>query len=321
MQNNVSMHESEGEQNLLEYIRCDLCGGEDQTLLLVRYRNDKILGVARSWRIVKCRNCGLIFVNPRLTPDLAAKRYETIYFSHYEDNPMGRYRGCAGGFKIVKKYFPPGFKGKILDIGCGLGYFVEYLKNNGWDAQGIEVSKYATNLARNKNLNIVSGDFLKAEYPSNYFDCITMWDVIEHVPYPMRYIREAYKILKPGGLLSIQAPNIENLTFLLNKKIYPWQPSEHLFYFSAKTLKVLLDKNNFELIDLSISGNMKWVLTRLFEKEELQDIHRQEQKSMERNRESKVAQYIYTLIIRLVNKVSSLINRGEVLLVAARKIV
>jgi len=50
LQNNVSMHESEGQQNLLEYIRCDLCGGEDQTLLLVGYRNDRILDVARSWR-------------------------------------------------------------------------------------------------------------------------------------------------------------------------------------------------------------------------------------------------------------------------------
>jgi len=309
-----------GQAGPLESVDCDLCGGREKSLLLIKYRKDKIIGIAGYWQIVKCNKCGLIFVSPRLIPESAANRYERIYFSYYEDNPIDRYQSCAGSFKIIKKYFPPGFKGRILDVGCGLGYFVEYLQNNGWDARGIEVSKYAADSAENKGLNVISGDFLKIEYPLNHFDCITMWDAIEHVPYPMRYVKQAYKLLKPGGMLIIQTPNIENLTLLLNKNMYPWAPTEHLFYFSIKTLRLLLEKNNYEIIEQKTFGNMNWIFDRLSEKEQLQDIHRQEAEAMGEAKRSKAVQSLRSLAFRIINKVSALTKHGEVLLVAARKI-
>ncbi|MDO9069256.1 MAG: class I SAM-dependent methyltransferase, partial [Deltaproteobacteria bacterium] len=131
--------------------------------------------------------------------------------------------------------------GKHLDIGSGSGAFVWWMQKHGWESEGIELNDRAVINARGAGLRIKKTPLLESGYPSEYFDLVTAWGVLEHLPRIKECFKEVSRIIKPNGRFSGFVPNIESWDAFLFKA--NWQGLEipsHLYHFTPVTLKKML---------------------------------------------------------------------------------
>ena len=138
-----------------------------------------------------------------------------------------------------------GAKGKLLDVGAATGFFVALARERGFDARGVELSEYAASLGRQKGLDIETGTLADS---TGTYDAITMLDVIEHLPDPRADLKRAYALLRPGGVLVINTPDVGSLiarAFGLHWHLIV--PPEHLYYFDRKNLCALLEETGFRV--------------------------------------------------------------------------
>jgi SAM-dependent methyltransferase len=143
--------------------------------------------------------------------------------------------------------FQPG--SKVLDVGCATGLFIEVANSLGWDAYGIEISEFASNIAYNKFGKRIYRDTLeRVMFDDSFFDLITMIDLIEHIPDLLSFFHEVNRILKPSGRLLIVTPNIDSLSARLMRDAWSHFKTEHLHYFSPKTIDTLLKRTGFDQV-------------------------------------------------------------------------
>jgi SAM-dependent methyltransferase len=139
--------------------------------------------------------------------------------------------------------------GRLLDVGSGFGFFLAEMKHRGWETVGVEISEKAMDYARNiLGLTIQPGPMEKADFPDNYFDAVTGFYVIEHLPRPMAFLKQCYRILKPGGLLLLRYPHttpIKNLLHFFGIKNRLYDLPAHLSDFSPKIIQQCLEKIGF----------------------------------------------------------------------------
>ena len=144
--------------------------------------------------------------------------------------------------------------GRILDIGCGRGVMLADLKKKGWDCYGTEQSDivgdplYAYNGIKIKTIS----DIKSCEYSKNFFDCVSLWHVLEHLADPVGTLQEIRRILKPGGILVIEVPNFSSWQSRLG--LWRWiylEVPRHLYHFSMRSLIGLLEKNGFQCLRVS----------------------------------------------------------------------
>jgi len=249
-------------------ITCNLCGA-DETVLLFK-NMDRLHKFPGVFNIVKCVNCGLIYINPR--PINIADYYPSDYDPHtvssndfysrlYTNLQLSYYKRSKSLLDNVKTLFckilyhpiPDEFKGKVLDIGCGSGYYLMTMRRCGWKVYGIDVSEQAVNFARIQFglHNVRLGPLEQQRYPDAFFDAITLNHVIEHLPDPNATVKEIFRILRPGGIVAITTPNVDSINRRLFRTCwFPLETPRHLTLFSPKTLKALLNKNGFTLIKI-----------------------------------------------------------------------
>lgn len=111
--------------------------------------------------------------------------------------------------------------GKILDVGSAFGTFLKIAQSRGWEPYGVELSEYGSSYTRKRHgFEIFTGDLAEAPYTAESFDCITFWDVIEHVQCPVENLHRAYALLKPGGLLLVTTDNFDCLISDVGRIIY-----------------------------------------------------------------------------------------------------
>jgi SAM-dependent methyltransferase len=150
----------------------------------------------------------------------------------------------------VEKFKRPG---QLLDIGCGDGTFIRHMAAHGWQATGFDLSPTAQRLARkhNKKAVILTGKWKNLKLPPASFDCLTLWQVLEHVADPRQLLRRCHTLLRPGGLLVVAVPNIASLQAWLTKKRW-WglDVPRHLTHFSPEVLKQTLQKSGFRIIKI-----------------------------------------------------------------------
>lgn len=141
-------------------------------------------------------------------------------------------------------------KGRILDIGCGRGEFLSFLKERGWEAIGLELNEETSWHARNVfGLDIRTGSLVNAQFEDIYFDVITLWHVLEHLPDPVQTIKDCRRILKPGGLLVIAAPNFDSLQARISGRYwFHLDLPHHVSHFTDKNLDLFLQKFLFRII-------------------------------------------------------------------------
>lgn len=228
---------------------CKLCNSE--TFQLIRKETDR--------SVIKCLSCGLYQVGDFPEEETIEQIYEEEYFKGNETVGYSNYLSLEKRLKELSKQrwkFLTAIIGKrdfgsILDIGCATGEFLDTAQKNGWSALGIEISKFASEIAKKRyGLQIITGALKDQCIPENTFDVITMWDVIEHLSYPQNDLKIINKSLKDEGFLLICTPNVGSLRSKREgSDWYGYRVSrEHLLFFSRKTIEKMLEETNFKVI-------------------------------------------------------------------------
>ncbi len=147
--------------------------------------------------------------------------------------------------------------GKILDIGCGRGWMISILKSRGWEVYGTELSMESSSFARESlTLNVLTKKVADCNFQSGYFDVVTLWHVLEHLPDPISGLREINRVLKDNGALVVEVPDFGGFQArLFGNKWFHLDSPRHLFHFTDKTLKRCLDDAGFKVIK---RRNLSW---------------------------------------------------------------
>ena len=249
----------------VEFARCALCNSDNTKKLFEG--KDFLHSLPGRFRVVQCKNCGLVYVNPRPSQEKIKPFYPKEYSAHQrfeaKRSLLRRTKDLLKKWFRIKRraIFIPLKKGKILDIGCGSGKFLSQFKNRGWKCWGVEPSPAAAQRAKKLGLDIFAGDLLEANYPENFFDLITLNHVFEHLFNPNEILLEISRILKPDGILRIYLPNIQSLVARIFKSYwFNLDIPRHLYHFSPKTLGKILVKNGFRLKKIKYVSSTAGVL-------------------------------------------------------------
>ncbi len=173
--------------------------------------------------------------------------YSQVVDPEYEQEREGRGQNFLRILKFIEKLRP--LKGRLLDVGCATGIFLELARDRGWEVKGVEPSSWAVSVARSKKLDVVQGDFEQVEFTS-LFDVITMIDLIEHVANPMSLVEKAKKVLKPGGLLVVVTPDIDSFAARIMGRWWWHLRPPHLCFFSRRSLNYLASKVGFRILKM-----------------------------------------------------------------------
>ncbi|HWR36309.1 MAG TPA: class I SAM-dependent methyltransferase [Clostridia bacterium] len=152
--------------------------------------------------------------------------------------------------------------GRILDVGCGTGWFLANMRARGWDTYGVEISSEAARIGRQTaELNIKAGTIFDAGFAPNFFDYVRSNHSFEHMSRPNETLKELHRILKPSGKLLIGVPNIEgaNARFFRHHWWYLCAPV-HTFHYSPRTLSQLLSKHGFAVEKVTYNSDYSGLL-------------------------------------------------------------
>jgi 2-polyprenyl-3-methyl-5-hydroxy-6-metoxy-1,4-benzoquinol methylase len=222
----------------------------------------------KDYQIFQCTNCGLIFT-PAKEVDLPSL-YSQEYYEDLQQNYFVQTREDYAKAKLDPKLknFYEGLEllkshnksGKILDVGCAQGMFLDMARAAGWEPYGVDVSKYASAYAREKlKLNVVTGDLIEAHLPDKFFDVVTLWDTAEHIPNPVQILQECRRILKDDGLLYLVTidedslmPKLAHYMYrlsggLIKRPVALVHPIHHVTHFSKKTLLYTMEKSGYKI--------------------------------------------------------------------------
>jgi 2-polyprenyl-3-methyl-5-hydroxy-6-metoxy-1,4-benzoquinol methylase len=185
-----------------------------------------------------------------------AKRvYDETYFTggvyrDYMQEGPNRRRLFEKKLTLIDKYLP--HRGRLLDIGCAGGFFLRLANDIGYDGYGIEVSQYAARHAREVlGLKVFNGTLAEANHPNDFFDVITMWDVLEHLADFRSTLTECHRVIRAGGILVVETLNAHSLLAkVLGRKWHLFWPPYHLSYFTRETLRMALEKTGFTVLTI-----------------------------------------------------------------------
>ena len=201
-------------------------------------------------KLVRCLDCDLIYENPRLSDQAILSGYQSAENIGHDTQHHMRVRSFFKSLQRHRQFFPsPNLR--VLDIGTAGGGFLEAAQTMGFDAHGLEPSTNLAEQGRKRGLKIHCGTIEKNEFDAGSFDLVTLWDVIEHLPRPKDALVECRRLLKPGGLIMVNFPDIGTFQARLAGKNFWWLLSVHLHHFSKKNMASLVEQNGFNVIRFS----------------------------------------------------------------------
>ncbi|MBN2377989.1 MAG: class I SAM-dependent methyltransferase [Sedimentisphaerales bacterium] len=248
-----------------ERVNCNLCGADDTEI----YHRERLPYFEQllDFQIVRCRQCGLVYTNPRLTDHNATYLFGTDFnpkqieaHAHAKQTVFERalneiitlYQSNNPNAAAPVENSPPPAPNSptLLDIGCGSGHFVALARKHNFQASGIEPTpasaRYATEIL---NIPVHIGPIADIELPPQSFDIITAWDVIEHVADPLDVMQRCANWLRPGGILALRFPSstwqkIKALILhnLLASRRPVFSPTMHLYFFNVRTFTQLAQR-------------------------------------------------------------------------------
>ncbi len=230
-------------------IACPLCGKKNYTVYLRQ----------RHRQIVRCLQCGLVYVNPQPSTREINRMYNEDYFASekkrstssvgYYDYTMEKPLLLAY-FRRKITYLKTILSGKkVLEIGSSYGYFLEEAKRAGLDVLGIDISREAASRAAKEGLPSRAVDIFQAKFPPRSFDGVVGFHLIEHISDPLAFVREIYRITKPGGIVLFSTPREGGyLRRLMGRHWLNYRHQEHLYFFSRETMTLLLKKAGYHSI-------------------------------------------------------------------------
>jgi SAM-dependent methyltransferase len=228
---------------------CQICAGN-------RFRK---FAREAGWTYILCRDCGLVRIDPFPDRVFLQEHYRDYLPSAPEEVEQWRrmsrvvVRKSAG---LLTEELPR--PGRILDVGCAYGFFLEEMRNRGWAVEGIEISptgrRYASEVL---GLEVsVRGLPDPGREPAS-FDAVTLFYVIEHLPDPREVLAEVRRLLRPGGALLLRWPHTTPIVKVLRpwaERLELYHSPSHLFDFSPSTLGCLLEQTGFTAIRHGILG-------------------------------------------------------------------
>jgi SAM-dependent methyltransferase len=244
---------------LLEPVPCNLCGSADLDVVYgARQDLEKDHDLARKFRasgdelltqpLVRCRRCGLQFVSPRVVASAILDGYAAGADPEYVSQMAARVRTFARTLTHIERL--AGGRGRLLDIGTAAGAFLKAATDAGWDATGIEPNGWLADWGRKQYgvcIHVGSIGDVPLEGP---FDVITLWDVIEHTPDPLHVLARVNTLLRPGGLLVVNYPDIGSWIARALGRRWPFLSSVHLYYFTRATIRAALERTGFDTIEM-----------------------------------------------------------------------
>lgn len=275
--------------------RCRLCGSEGDWIY--RGESDRLFGAPGLWNLRRCKsaNCSLLWLDPTPREAELHKAYAT-YYTHVSpvlDAAPGSlralFRAIKRGYLALRYGYTSGQPkpnpllgtllyllpvrrsdldaeirflgampgGRLLDVGCGSGEWMDSMRTMGWQVEGIDFDENAVAAARRKGLDVRTGTIDSQNYPENAFDVVNLNHVIEHVPDPVGLLREIRRILKPGGKLVLATPNASSICHqVFGRHWRGLEPPRHLQIFTPPSMLGALKAAGFSAITLRTLGSV-----------------------------------------------------------------
>jgi SAM-dependent methyltransferase len=231
-----------------ESVSCAMCGVAGSPL----YRRDP-------FGVVRCADCGLVFVSPRLTPEALQRLYdEPAYFeggvykagvygaqSRWSPAMVLQRMWMAGRLRAITRLRPA--PARLLEIGSGYGLFLDVAREAGYRVRGVELSRTGAEHAITQfGLDIFQGQL--SDSPPAVADVICFWDTLEHVPDPLAFLGEVRARLAPGGIVALSVPNVASLPARVTRsRWWTLKPEQHIWHLSPATLRVLAARAGLEI--------------------------------------------------------------------------
>jgi SAM-dependent methyltransferase len=210
-------------------------------------------------RFLECRSCGLVQMNPLRVPESLGEDYEGFDLESYARFMIEfRRPQYERDLALVRGLLAPG--GRLLDIGCGMGEFLDVAAEAGLRAYGLEPSRRASDIARRRH-PVIRGELGQVKFKERFFSVATLWSVLEHAPSPAAVLAEVRALLAPGGLVALRVPDVRGLLPAIS--LAGWRLSfgrldlplrilyqldwhyKHLYGFDRRTIVRLLEDGGF----------------------------------------------------------------------------
>jgi SAM-dependent methyltransferase len=258
--------EKRGER--IERIACPVCEQDDAQNF--RVAHDRLFGRPGEYHVVRCRQCGMIYTNPRPTFDSLARHYPSDYFCYeLPENLTGIRRLFFGivtrgitnrRLRLIEKVtgrLPLGTR--VCDVGCSYGDLLSLLKSRrDCDVTGVDLNASMVDYCRGRGVSAVLGTLKDAAFTEQRFDLITMTEYLEHEGDPRSVLEESHRIIKPNGYLCIEVPAISAVNARLVGNY--WSQLDlprHLMFFTPATLGKLLREVGYEVVNVRfITGSV-----------------------------------------------------------------
>jgi 2-polyprenyl-3-methyl-5-hydroxy-6-metoxy-1,4-benzoquinol methylase len=236
---------------------CALCGGEEHVLLYPANVTDEApasefrctsAAVALHDDILACARCGMVSSRPKLAPHEILQRYAEVVDDNYLTEQEGRRELFEWVLDVMSGYFVAG--DRLLEIGSNVGLFLHRAVARGWRARGIEPSKWAVDVGRERfrvDLEQKPLEELDEERASK--DAIVLLDVLEHLVDPLDALKRLRRLVAEDGIVVLSTINLVGLHGRLRKERWPWFIRPHLHYFTPATLRVLLEEAGFRIVE------------------------------------------------------------------------
>lgn len=225
---------------MIKHSSCILCGSD--SLLKIKGYEQHLL--------VKCKSCKFVFCEPIPSIEELEEHYKGYGRNDYlSPITIKRYHEILDSFEPYRK------TNKLIDVGCGIGYFLEFAKKRGWEVYGTEFTNEAIQICSEKGIKMKKGILDPENYLPEEFDIITSFEVIEHINNPIQELNSFHKLLRKGGLVYATTPNFNSLLRYRLKSdyniiCYP----EHLSYYTPNTLKKVFTSVGFKTKKIQSDG-------------------------------------------------------------------
>lgn len=247
---------------------CSICQNNKTKILFVN-RDPKS---KKKYTYNQCASCLTIEIFPKIQPEEIQAIYchKNIHGDFLQNNEQFKFLGFIPFLNSLFNFYLGTIlknrkntvlkiekEGSLLDIGFGGANFLKSFDKKNWELWGIEINQDLVQTAKKRlpNANLKNTDIKNSNFPKNYFDVITLWHVLEHLKYPNAEIEKIKKALKKNGHTIIEVPSADSLYIDMFGK--NWQQlitPEHQFFFSEKSLKLILQKHKFKILKVRHLG-------------------------------------------------------------------
>lgn len=256
----------------MKMIPCDLCGDKNYRILYVT--KDRYFPIEGTFQLVRCQNCGLLFLNPQPEAEELQRHYPTECYYAYrsgkdatnivESEKLNLFRTIRAGLigplsrilpplrsemkKEMNHLGPIHYGMRVLDVGCGSGDSLSFYRERGASTFGVEINAQACEEGRKKGHKMFCGELSEARFEEEFFDIVLFHHSLEHIFSPRLTLLEANRILKRGGKVWISVPNHRGVQAgLFGRWFYAIESPRHLFGFTPTTAVRLLTQTGFQL--------------------------------------------------------------------------